>query len=119
MQFQGELERLGLRVVPHRHHVCVRLPLFASVRVHVREGQLKLELQAGPASPGRALGWTAAAATVLVGGLAAVLGLGAATVTAAVGGVALLALELGQLILADGCATRLAVLWAARERAKS
>jgi hypothetical protein len=113
-QFKADLERVGMRVVPHRNHLCVRLPLFASVRVHVRDGELDLVLQAGPTRPGRALAWTAAAGTAIVGALGAIVGVGPVMVTAAFGGLALLGVELGQLIIAEGCATRLAMRWAAR-----
>ena len=112
--FQAELERVGLRVVPHRNHLCVRLPLFASVLVRVEQGELRLEPLAGPARAGRAMAWTSIAGTGVVGGLAFGLGLGALTLTAAVGVIALLAVELGQLVLADGSATRLAMHWASR-----
>lgn len=113
-KFQDELERVGLRVVPHRNHLCVRLPLFASVRVHVQDGELKLHMQTGPTGPGRMLGWTAVCSTVLVGVLAATVGMGPLTFTAAFAAVALLVLELGQLVLADGCATRLMLQWGER-----
>jgi hypothetical protein len=113
-QFQGELERVGLRVVPHRDHLCVRLPLFASVRVHVLDGELKLHLQAGPTGPGRLLTWTALITTALVAVLAAAVGVGTLTITAGFGGIALMMLELGQLVLADGCATRLMLQWSGR-----
>ena len=114
VQFQSQLERVGVRVVPHRNHLCVRLPLFASVRVHVQDGDLKLHLQTGPTGPGRVLAWTAIVMTVLVGILANTVGVGPLTLTVAFGGVALLALELGQLVLADGCATRLMLQWESR-----
>jgi hypothetical protein len=112
--FQAELERVGLRVVPHRNHLCVRLPLFASVLVRAEQGELRLEPLAGPTKPGRAMAWTSIAGTGIVGGLAFGVGLGALTVTAAVGLIALLAVEVGQIVLADGCATRLAMQWSAR-----
>jgi hypothetical protein len=112
--FQAELERVGLRVVPHRNHLCVRLPLFTSVIVRAEQGELRLEPLAGPARPGRTMTWTAGAGTALVGGLAVGAGLGALTLTAAVGVVALLAMELGQMVLAEGCATRLAIQWMSR-----
>ena len=114
VQFQHQLERVGVRVVPHRNHLGVRLPLFASVRVHVEDGDLKLHLQTGPTGPGRALAWTALVITVLVGTLANTVGVGPLTLTVTFGGVALLVLELGQLVLADGCATRLMLQWESR-----
>ena len=117
-QFQHQLERVGVRVVPHRNHLCVRLPLFASVRVHVEEGDLKLHLQTGPTGPGRVLAWTAIVLTVLVGVLAHVVGVGPLTLTVVFGGLALLALELGQLVLADGCATRLMLQWESRSTSR-
>src|SRR5918992_5069001 len=44
-----ELEQLGVVVAPHRDHLCVRLPLFASVRVRVDEqGRLDCEPMFGP-----------------------------------------------------------------------
>ena len=116
-QFQGELERVGLRVVPHRSHLCVRLPLFASVRVHVQDGELKLHLQTGPTGPGRLLAWTALSTTALVAVLAVMLGVTAITITAGFGGLALMMIELGQLVLADGCATRLMLQWSGRSEA--
>ena len=113
-QFQRQLERVGVRVVPHRNHLCVRLPLFASVRVHVEDGDLKLHMQTGPTGPGRVLAWTALSTTILVGVLAYTVGAGPLTLTVMFGGVALLLLELGQLVLADGCATRLMLQWESR-----
>ena len=52
--------------------------------------------------------------TGIVGGLAFGVGLGALTLTAGVGLIALLAMELGQIMLAEGCATRLALQWTTR-----
>ena len=112
-QFQSELEHVGLRVVPHRSHLCVRLPLFASVRARVQHGELRLDLQAGPVGPARALAWTAIVATIAVVVVGRITGVGVATVATAFGGIALLILELAQLIVGEACATRLAVRWAA------
>jgi hypothetical protein len=112
--FQAELERVGLRVVPHRNHLCVRLPLFTSVLVRVEDGELRLQTLAGPTRSGRVMAWTAGAGTGIVGGLAFGVGLGALTLTAAVGVVALLAMELGQIVLGEGAATRLALQWMTR-----
>jgi hypothetical protein len=112
--FRADLERTGLRVVPHRDHLCVRLPLFASVRVRVDDGELRLLTQAGPTRPGRAITWTALGGTGIVGALAFTVGVGALTVTVGVGLLALLGAELGQLVLAESCATRLAIRWMMR-----
>jgi hypothetical protein len=101
-------------VVPHRNHLCVRLPLFTSVLVRVENGELRLQTLAGPTRPGRVLAWTAGAGTSIVGGLAFGVDLGALTLTAAVGVVALLAMELGQMVLGEGAATRLALQWMTR-----
>jgi hypothetical protein len=60
------------------------------------------------------MAWTAGAGTGIVGGLAFGVGLGALTLTAAVGVVALLAMELGQMVLGEGAATRLAMQWMTR-----
>src|SRR5918999_4750569 len=51
-----ELEQLGIVVAPHRDHLCVRLPLFASVRVRVDEhGRLDCEPMFGPLNRTHAL----------------------------------------------------------------
>ena len=45
---RAELERLGHVVAPHGDHLCVRLPLFASVRVRLEEGRLRCQPLVGP-----------------------------------------------------------------------
>jgi len=110
-----ELERLGVVVAPHRDHLCVRLPLFASVRVRVDEqGRLDCEPMFGPLRRMHAF---------LVGTIALTVLAGAALYTHAPVAplLAFVAIMSGlgsicRFVLTENCITRVQMLWAARER---
>lgn len=115
--FRDELERLGIVVAPHRDHLCVRLPLFASVRVRVDElGRLDCEPMFGPLNRTHALLASTTLMTAVTGGLLYVTGIsplafGAAFLTIMSG--------LGsawRFILTENCITRIQLLWAERQR---
>ena len=114
-ELRGELERRGMVVVPHGRHLCVRLPLFASVRV-LREGDaLRGVPQVGPFTRGPAVAASlaplaATGAGLLVAGVTAPL---AAAACLAVG-VALAGVS--GLVVAEGCLTRVMLLWELRAR---
>jgi hypothetical protein len=112
---RAELEQLGVVVAPHRDHLCVRLPLFASVRVRVDErGRLDCEPMFGPFNRTHALLVSATFLSAMTGGLlyftgVSPLAVGAAFVTIMSG--------LGsawRLILTESCITRIQLLWAVR-----
>ena len=112
-----ELERLGVVVAPHRDHLCVRLPLFASVRVRVDEqGRLDCEPMFGPLPRTKALLLSTTALTALAGGLLSTTGASPAALTAAF--VAIMsAIGSGwRFVLTESCITRVQLLWAARAR---
>lgn len=122
MPLHPELEALGdaLRqggamVVPHGDHLCVRLPMFSSVRLR-RDGQgaLRCEARFGLLQREVALvGSTAATAVVTVG---AVLATGAAPVSIAMGlfGLLLAAHGVARTVITEGAVTRAQLLWATR-----
>jgi hypothetical protein len=112
-----ELEQLGVVVAPHRDHLCVRLPLFASVRVRVDEqGRLDCEPMFGPLPRTAALLFSTTLLTATAVGLfyftgASPLALATAFLSIMSGlGSAL------RFVLTENCITRIQMLWAARLR---
>jgi len=111
-----ELEQLGVVVAPHRDHLCVRMPLFTSVRVRVdEEGRLACEAMFGPLRRMHAF---------LAGTTALTIAAGAALYTHAPVAplLAFLAVMSGVasvcgFVLTENCITRVQLLWAARQRA--
>lgn len=110
-----ELERLGVVVAPHRDHLCVRLPLFASVRVRVDDqGRLDCEPMFGPLPRTRAVLFSTTVLTALAGGLLYTTGASPAALIAAF--VAIMS-GLGTawcFVLTESAITRVQLLWAAR-----
>jgi hypothetical protein len=110
-----ELERLGVVVAPHRDHLCVRLPLFASVRVRVDDqGRLDCEPMFGPLPRTRALLFSTTLLTAVAGGLLYTTGASPAALT-----VAFIAIMSGlgsvcRFVLTENCVTRIQLLWTAR-----
>jgi hypothetical protein len=117
---RDDLERLGIVVAPHRDHLCVRLPLFASVRVRVDEqGRLDCEPMFGPLSRTRALLFSTTFLTVTAGSLfyftgASPLALGVAflSIMSGLGSVC-------RFVLTESCITRVQLIWAARTGARA
>ena len=109
-----ELERLGFVVVPHGQHVCVRLPLLASVVVRTAGGTLRLQPKFGPFKRSSALVLGAVGLPAAVAAVLAALGPGLASFGAAAGAAAYLLTDVYRLILTESCGARLQALWAER-----
>lgn len=107
-----ELDRLGFVVVPHGQHLCVRLPLLASVVVKSAGDRLQLQPQFGPLKRSRALTLGAVGLPAGVAAAFAALGAEPASLAAAAGAVAYLFTDLYRLILTENCVARLQALWA-------
>ena len=106
-ELRQTLDRLGYVVVPHGDHLCVRLPLAASVRVYSTSGRLRLVSRFGPF--GRMTGVLATAAVgvaALVGALTT-FGLGAVALVVGFLAVAGLAHDGYRFVLTESCMTRL------------
>jgi hypothetical protein len=113
---RGELERRGMVVVPHGRHLCVRLPLFASVRV-LREGDaLRGVPQVGPFTRGPAVAASLAPLAATGAGLL-VAGVTAPLAAAACVAVGIALAGVSGLVVAEGCLTRVMLLWELRARA--
>jgi hypothetical protein len=115
-----DLERLGIVVAPHRDHLCVRLPLFASVRVRVDEqGRLDCEPMFGPLPRTRALLFSTTLLTATALGLFYFTGASPLSF-----GVAFLSIMSGlasvcRFVVTESCITRVLFLWAARPAARA
>jgi hypothetical protein len=112
-EFQTELERLGFVVVCHGDYICVRLPLVASVRVHLNGGQLHFEPRFGPLSRGSSLVVTPMLALLAVAGVVAVASLPVMILAAFAGSLTVL-YDIARLVLTEGAMTRLQLLWSTR-----
>lgn len=110
-----DLERLGIVVAPHRDHLCVRLPLFASVRVRVDEqGRLDCDPMFGPLPRTRALLFSTAALTAIAGGLLFTTGASPLALTVAFAGIMSALGSVCGFVLTENCITRVQMLWTAR-----
>ena len=115
---RAELERLGVVVAPHSDHLCVRLPLFASVRVRVDEqGQLDCEPMFGPLPRTRALLLSTTVLTALAGGLLYTTGASPLALTVAFAGIMSALGSVCGFVLTENCITRIQLLWMARRGA--
>ena len=112
---RADLERLGVVVAPHRDHLCVRLPLFASVRVRVdAQGRLDCEPMFGPLRRTRALLFSTTALTALAGGLLYTTGPSPLALAVAFVGIMSGLGSVCRFIVTENCITRVQLLWAAR-----
>jgi hypothetical protein len=115
-----ELERLGVVVAPHRDHLCIRLPLAASVRVRLDDqGRLKCEPMFGPLLRTHALLFSTTLLTATAVGLFYFTGVSALSV-----GAAFLSIMSGlgsvcRFVLTENCITRVQMLWATRIQARA
>jgi hypothetical protein len=109
-----ELEQLGVVVAPHRDHLCVRLPLFAAVRVRLEQGKLRCDPIHGPLPRTGELLLTMSVLIALVGGLFYASGPTPAALTVAFGGVMVAAAQTCRFVLTESCITRVQLLWASR-----
>ena len=101
------LDRLGYVVVPHGDHLCVRLPLAASVRVYSSNGRLRLVSRFGPFGRMTGVLATGAVGVGAVAGALAMLGLGPVALVAGFLGVVGLAHDGYRFVLTESCTTRL------------
>ena len=112
---RDDLEQLGVVVAPHRDHLCVRLPLFASVRVRVDEqGRLDCQPMFGMLPRTTAVLISTTALAGLAGGLLYATGTSSAALLAS-----FLAVMSGfgtawRFVLTESCITRVQMVWAAR-----
>lgn len=109
-----DLERLGVVVAPHSDHLCVRLPLFAAVRVRLEDGNLRCDPIFGPLPRTSDLLLTLSGLTALVGGLFYFGGPTPVALTAGFAGVMVAAAQVCRFVLTESCITRVQLLWAAR-----
>lgn len=113
VEFQTELERLGFVVVCHGDYICVRLPLIASVRIHLNAGHLHFEPRFGTFSRGTSLVVTPTLALLAVAGVAAVASV-PVTILAAFGGILTVLYDVSRVVMTEGAMTRLQLLWTTR-----
>lgn len=112
-----ELEQLGIVVAPHRDHLCVRLPLFASVRVRVDEqGHLDCEPMFGPLNRTHALFASTTLLTALTGGLLYFTGISPLSFASAFLTIMSGLASAWRFILTESCITRIQMLWIGRQR---
>lgn len=107
VELSGELDRLGYKVVPHGDHLCVRLPLFSSVRIRFDGERYRFTPQFGPFGRSGGLLVTSAVAASAVGGLALAVGAAAPTLIAGFLGVVALAHDACRFVITEGALTRL------------
>jgi hypothetical protein len=106
-QLNLELVRLGYKVVPHGDHLCVRLPLFASVRVRHEDGRFRFLPQFGPFGRSGGLLITSAVSAAAVGGATIAAGLAPLTIFVGFIGVVALAHDACRFVITEGALTRL------------
>ena len=109
-----DLERLGVVVAPHSDHLCVRLPLFAAVRVRLEDGNLRCDPIFGPLPRTSELLLTLGGLTALVGGLFYFGAPTPAALVAGFAGIMAAAAQVCRFVLTESCITRVQLLWAAR-----
>jgi hypothetical protein len=107
VELSGELDRLGYKVVSHGDHICVRLPLFSSVRVRHSGDRFRFSAQFGPFGRSGGLLLTSVVTAAVVGGVAVAIGATALTVLAGFIGVVALAHDACRFVITEGCLTRL------------
>lgn len=105
-ELRQTLDRLGFVVVPHGDHLCVRLPLAASVRVYSSNGRVRLVSRFGPFGRMTAVLATGAVGVAALAGALAMFGLPVAVVTGFLAVVGL-AHDGYRFVLTESCTTRL------------
>ena len=105
-ELRQTLDRLGYVVVPHKDHLCVRLPLAASVRVYSSAGRVRLVSRFGPFGRTTGVLVTGALSVVAVAGALALLAPPVALVAGFLGLVGL-AHDGYRFVLTESCTTRL------------
>jgi len=106
-ELRQTLDRFGYVVVPHGDHLCVRLPLAASVRIYSSSGRVRLVPRFGPFGRMTGVLATAVVGIAAVAGALATLGLGPVAGVAGFLGMVGLAHDGYRFVLTESCATRL------------
>jgi len=106
-ELRQTLDRLGYVVVPHGDHLCVRLPLAASVRIYSSSGRLRLVSRFGPFGRMTGVLVTAAVGVGALAGALALLGVGSVALVVGFLGVTGLAHDGYRFVLTESCTTRL------------
>ena len=106
-ELRQTLDRLGYVVVPHGDHLCVRLPLGASVRIYASSGRVRLVPRFGPFGRMTGVLTTSAVGVAALAGALVTLGLGPVALVAGFLGVVGLAHDGYRFVLTESCATRL------------
>jgi len=114
-ELRQTLDRLGYVVVPHGDHLCVRLPLAASIRVYSSNGRLRLVSRFGPFGRTTGVLMTGVVSVAAVAGALALLAPPVALVVGFLGLVGL-AHDGYRFVLTESCATRLQQLLIERDR---
>ena len=106
-ELRQTLDRLGYVVVPHGDHLCVRLPLGASVRIYSSSGRVRFVSRFGPFGRTTGVLATGAVGVAAVAGALVTLGLGPVALIAGFLGLVGLAHDGYRFVLTESCATRL------------
>ena len=106
-ELRQTLDRLGYVVVPHGDHLCVRLPLGASVRIYSSTGRVRLVSRFGPFGRTTGVLATAAAGVGVLAAALATFGLGPGALIAGFLGMVGLAHDGYRFVLTESCASRL------------
>jgi hypothetical protein len=111
LRFGRQLEAVGMVATVHADHLCVRLPLLASVRVRYDGARLTLEPRFGAASRTMATLSTFGSVSALIVGMTAA-GI-AVPALVAVGSLGALAgiYDVIRFVVTDGAITRVTTLW--------
>jgi hypothetical protein len=114
---RADLERLGNVVAPHRDHLCVRLPLFASVRVRIDDqGRLDCEPMFGPLNRTHAVQLSTTLLTLTTGALFYFTGASPLALFVGLLGIMSGLASVWRFILTENCVTRIQMLWAMRKQ---
>lgn len=112
---RAELEEVGVVVAPHRDHLCVRLPLFAAVRVRLdADGRLACQPMFGPLPRTPAMLASTGSLTVATAALFYVTGASPVALLAAFLSIMSGIGSAWRLVLTESCITRIQLLWSAR-----
>jgi hypothetical protein len=112
LRFGKRLEALGFVTAVHADHLCVRLPLLASVRVRYDGERLSLEPRFGAVSRNTAIITTVASVSALLVGMT-ITGIAVPALVAVAGLSSLAAAyDVMRFIVTDGAVTRVTMLWA-------
>ena len=117
VSFERRLEESGIVAAVHSDHLCVRLPLLASVRLRFDGTRLTVDPRFGAASRTVATASTFGSVSALVVGMA-VSGVALPAIVA-VGAIGVLAsaYDVMRFIVTESAITRVTYLWAARRTA--